>query len=349
MTNHGNGCRSRFLSRWLALGALAALGATALWAASAQAGKPSGGGGTGGGTIYFGYNGGTWTMNSDGSGKTLLPVGGVPSRALHGGQRWFLNIQGIPGEFYPNGLQRGEIFAVRGDGNAAFTRQLTLQADLQPLGDGQWMPGDAGISWIARRWNTGSSTVVGGGIYRASIVFDSDGNVVGLLDQPVAPTVSEALVQGDFQNDVVPNISNHSWAPDGVQCLYGERSTTAGQWGSVWIADLFGGKRFLVTAGGGCWSPTGDKIAYTGGEGIYTISPDGSAAKLIIRSPGQVGGAAAGAVWSPTGSHLIHIKRTGSIADSSVVQNIYRTTATGTGGTDLTGDIAGLADTSAWR
>lgn len=67
-------------------------------------GKP--GGGDGGpvdtGTIYYGSHG-LWSMNPDGSGKTLLPVGGVPSIARHPaeGDRWFLQLQTIPGEFYP--------------------------------------------------------------------------------------------------------------------------------------------------------------------------------------------------------------------------------------------------------
>ena len=60
------------------------------------AAKPGGGGGgsggTGGGTIYYitGSSGGYVinAMNSDGTGKTTLPLNetGTPSRLLHGGQ-----------------------------------------------------------------------------------------------------------------------------------------------------------------------------------------------------------------------------------------------------------------------
>jgi len=65
--------------------------------------KPPGGGGgpVDTGTIYYGSHG-LWSMNPDGTGKTLLPVGGVPSMTRHPAEadRWFLQLQTIPG-FYP--------------------------------------------------------------------------------------------------------------------------------------------------------------------------------------------------------------------------------------------------------
>jgi hypothetical protein len=73
--------------------------------------KPPGGGGdpVGTGTIYYAHvvdpidGASLWSMNPDGSGKTLLPVGGVPSMTRHPAEadRWFLQLQTIPGEFYP--------------------------------------------------------------------------------------------------------------------------------------------------------------------------------------------------------------------------------------------------------
>lgn len=96
-----------------------------------------GGGGSGPtGTIYFSHLGGTWTMNPDDSNKTPLPAGvsGEPSRFLHGGRRWFLQVRDIPGETYPGQSQwptRREIFAIRDDGNPAYTVQLTTEPDLE--------------------------------------------------------------------------------------------------------------------------------------------------------------------------------------------------------------------------
>ncbi|MHC4707729.1 MAG: TolB family protein [Planctomycetota bacterium] len=68
--------------------------------------KPPGGGGdpVGTGTIYYAHNASLWSMNPDGSGKILLPVGGVASTTRHPveGDRWFLQVRNIEdGGFYP--------------------------------------------------------------------------------------------------------------------------------------------------------------------------------------------------------------------------------------------------------
>ena len=97
-------------------------------------GKPGGGdggGSVGTGTIYYNvYNEGLWSMNPDGSDKTPLPVGGVPSMALHpedGGGRWFLQFQKVdgsypiimlPAEFWWGGPDDLEAVSFTGDPNA---------------------------------------------------------------------------------------------------------------------------------------------------------------------------------------------------------------------------------------
>jgi len=66
----------------------------------------AGGGDDGGpvdtGTIYF-VSGGPWSMNPDGSAKTPLAVEGVASMTRHPAEadRWFLQVNAIPGDFYP--------------------------------------------------------------------------------------------------------------------------------------------------------------------------------------------------------------------------------------------------------
>jgi hypothetical protein len=95
-------------------------------------GKPGGGGGgpVDTGTIYY-ASGGPWSMNPDGSGKTPLPVGGVPSMTRHpdGGDRWLLQVNEMDG-FYPvatsppeywwqiSGLDDLEAVGFAGDPNA---------------------------------------------------------------------------------------------------------------------------------------------------------------------------------------------------------------------------------------
>ncbi len=89
--------------------AAAVLGVSAVaWATHKEGhnpggGKPGGGDGNsvGTGTIYYAYDGNSWSMNPDGSGKTLLPVGGVPSMTRHPAEadRWFLQVREVPGTY----------------------------------------------------------------------------------------------------------------------------------------------------------------------------------------------------------------------------------------------------------
>ena len=59
--------------------------------------------------------------------------GGVekePSKATHGGRRWFLEVRNVAGT-YPDGSQRLELFAVRDDVNEDYTVQLTNSSELE--------------------------------------------------------------------------------------------------------------------------------------------------------------------------------------------------------------------------
>ena len=71
-------------------------------------------------------------MDADGANKAPVPgdVHGEPSNALHGDQRWYLEVQFITDEFYPDGGERRELFALTEAGAAV---QLTDQGDLEPV------------------------------------------------------------------------------------------------------------------------------------------------------------------------------------------------------------------------
>ncbi len=313
---------------------LLAFALVAFAGALALAGKPSGGGGTGGGTVYYSYQGGTWSMNADGTGKTALPagVGGEPSIALHGGQRWFAQVRDIPGETYPDGGKRKEIFAVRADG--ALVRQLTTGPDLQVLDPVRWKPGDAGISWVARRWSGGA--VVEGGIYAADVLFDAAGNVTGLMAQPAAPAVVAGL-----DSSLTPDVKGHDWSPDGSQVAH-ERWNSSNSY-EIRISDLSGSSRRLVAGGSQPrWSPDGSKIVYTN-VGICTISPDGSGAKTVIKNTSGLHYHTP--VWSPSASHLAcgSTVYTSSGEGGALVRpipsDIRRATAAGGSLTKLTSDL----------
>jgi WD40-like Beta Propeller Repeat len=281
----------------------------------AQAAPPNGGGGTGGGTIYYigawdgVTHGGTSvmkTMNSDGSNKTQLGFGlfGPPSRALHNGRRWFVATLGIADQYYPDGNRRRELFAFRDDydvntNNTPETRVLLTNDITLVPSFADWVPGDQQISFIGLRWSPAESGAdpLEGGLYTASLVFDANGNVLGLASQPVSPAISVSLVEvqpGDWR----PDLAAYSWAPDGQRVTYTDNDST------LWVANLLDVHTVIFTGNAHApqWSPDGSKIAFTAG-GIWTIKPNGAAPKKVVPDtstwfPSHV-------FWSPTGSYFV--------------------------------------------
>ncbi len=340
-------------ARW-ALGVAALLAAWAVPAGVVLAGKPSSGGGggggpTGGGTIFF-WSGTSrlWSMNSDGSAKSQLAVATdmLPSRLLHGGHRWYLQTREIAGELYPQGQDgisgtRREVFAVRDDDASAV--QLTTQADLEHDYGPEWIPGDVGVSWKARRWAGGA--VAEGGIYTAALIFDGAGNVIGLDAQPLSPSIELPLVLWNtspsnypFGGDLGPDVYTHDWSPDGTQIVY-DRFTA----NDAVIAVVSGGRRQLVgaLARDPVWSPDGSRVAYTSDRGIDMITPAGTGATTLVKSGRSYD--VSSPIWSPTGSHVV-LQR----LDRSLEQYVCRVAANGGSTTNLTPETTHAAPV-AWR
>ena len=334
------------IARWAVVRGLGGVGAAlAVGMQTASAGKPSGGGGGGSvdtGVVYYDVQGAPWTMNPDGSAKTLmsLPAGWrhEPSRALHGGHRWFLGFSATPGEFHPDGNQRYDLRAIRDDG--AIVTRLTSAPDLIVIGswEHRWSPGDAAVSWRGERWVDGVK--VDRGIYVAGVVFDGSGNVTGLVSQPTGASVPGGSSGG------------HDWAPDGVRLVHAEPDRT------LWVSNLSSGvsTRLNSPSGGDkpAWSPDGSTIAYgntgTVGGGIRTISPDGSGDRsLVMISPkNDVSKSLSYPAWSPNGTHLVYLQFSPSLSSR---WDIYRVTAGGSAKTNLTADAAtgALWIPRAWR
>lgn len=356
-SRHGGGA-ARFARR-LALGSIVVLAFAALGAASLQAAKPPPPPPPVGGTIYYTVGSQLWSMNPDGSGKTLLPVVGEPSRLLHGGYRWFL--QGRQVGTYPNGKPHNEIFAVRGDGNESFTRQLTDSPVVEPLSGSTWLPGDAAISVHGRLWDWEAGgdcmdpaypefnpCVVDGGIYGVDVHFDLSGNVDSLPADPGAPIVAIELTYWNGGDQVrLPNVSHHDWSPDAAEIAYSGHGSNGAAPGMKVFVVATGDTRILADKGRGpIWSPDGSKIMFTN-LGIYTIAPDGSGLKLIIRQSSQYG--VGGGSWSPTGSHITYRRYSGQIIIDTYASDVYRATEAGGSLTNLTGDVAGWASPANWR
>jgi hypothetical protein len=297
-------------------------------------------------------------MNSDGSGKTPLALGmfGNPSTALHNNLRWFIHTYIIPDQYYPDGItRRGEVFALREDfdpdfnNNANTKVQLTDDITLQPLGSTDWVPGDAQISFKARRWSYAGpgATVVEGGIYTASLVFGPDGNIAGLAAQPVAPAVYFPLVEYT-PGDPRPALGHYCWDPTGTRVAYAGSGNN-----DLWVANLLNehtriyvGPTYVPQ-----WSPQGDKIAFTipySYAGVATIKPDGTGFKMILRNTATW--VFARAYWSPNASYIVC---TGHQSDLNT--DVFRATATGGNLTDLTptpapiGELLHPAYGGGWR
>lgn len=348
--------RHVFVTTCLTLTALVVVGSSL-----SLAGKPGGGGGgsgtTGEGTIYFAARdlNGVYrlhTMNSDGSGKTALPLSGAggPSRLLHGGHRWFISPRAIA-ETYPNGYPRYEQLAYRDDGDESVSVQLTDDPTFLRFGTWNWAPAEnaaAGlISGFGGRsvfdgvdWVTDPDSV---GIYTATVLFDEQGNVLG-LEAPPAFLASVGVVAGENPGTWYPDAyAGFDWSPDLTEVVFNNEA-----WTALRILNLASGEVRTLTTGGGPsharWSPAGNLIVFGSGYGtIETIAPDGTGRKEVIRS-----GVSYGYFYpdfSPTGSHILYSR----IPHGSLESDLYRAAPSGSNKVNLTSGIPGRETSYGWR
>jgi hypothetical protein len=282
-------------------------------------------------------------MSSDGSGKTEHARGmwGNPSLGLYNNHRWFISKYIITGEFYADGItQRTEVFALRDDfhptrNNNALTRvQLTDDPTLQP-DYSEWIPGGAQISFRGRRWSSlePGATILEGGIYTASLMFDTNGNIVGVSEQPAAPTIPFALVETTYDGLWTALNPYFCWARSGDFVAYANATRN-----ELWIADLLNNHRRIYVIFGTCdqpqWSPDGSTIAFRSGYGITTVNPDGTGIQVIV--PHTSTWVYSGPHFSPTGSYIIYdgCHQTGGQFD------VFRATVKGAKRVNLTNTTA---------
>ncbi|HRZ45988.1 MAG TPA: protein kinase [Candidatus Paceibacterota bacterium] len=245
------------------------------------------------GRLYFTMDGRLHAMTVKDAKRTLTPLGypAPPSRALHRGHRWFLEIRDMPSA-NTNGPPR-ELFAVRDDARPDQAIQLT---DLPGIGQmtgihvfslgalrrGQernriinWARDanrgldDGLISWTASKPvkpGTRPGPSAGSGIYVARVAFDAAGNITGLAE----PLSSEPIVT---------QATTHDWSPDGRHLVYTVPGfLTQSRTNMLKILDVATGQSALLTEGEApAWSPDGNWIAFhRRNASLHIIKPDGS-------------------------------------------------------------------------
>jgi hypothetical protein len=124
-----------------------------------------------------------------------------------------------------------------------------------------------------------------------------------------------------------------SWAPDTSKLVFGAFSLAA-PFSFIYTINVDGTDPRLLASGGHAapkWSPNGDKIAFTFGQGLddprgglYTMSPDG---QNVTKIPGTVYGDLF-ADWSPDGQRIVFERR----------QDIYTIGVDGSSLAQLTSD-----------
>jgi hypothetical protein len=313
------------------------------------------------GTIYFSGDGGIQEMAPDGSGRTSVAADVdyycEPSHLPHDG-RWFLLVDEVAGQTYPDGRERLELFAIHESGTPRV--QLTdgridgstfiepnnstnaLEGGLRC--QARWTNGDGKVSYLALRTSydaEGNRSVQDGGVYALAV---NPGNLSGHSTVSVsgAPLVTMVLnPAGTFL--LAPS---YAWKPDGSAVVFRvppDQSVTAGMWRAE-ASNGFANPTLLTPTDGADyrWSPDGTKILFDAGleTGIKVIDADGTDETLVVADPddSRKWQRYLRAIdWSPSGTHIVYGYLTRDLKTYAARWDLYRATATGADITDLTG------------
>jgi hypothetical protein len=329
-----------------------------------HAAKPGGGTVPAGRIYFFGTDIGVMaSMKADGSDKAP-EFEWEPSRLLHEGRRWFLDVRPTPelGFYPPQGTEgvvhpRREVFAVRDDG---YTVQLTDDPLTKPQGTNtgllRWSHTDSFISFIGVQWD--ANGVAQGVICAASVVF-VDG-IPMLIEAPSVWMDSGVWKDGGF---TYPDLQGHDWSPTGAELVFcelvgGDIWPAGGVYPELYVTK-FDTERVTAFLDYGSWPEcsSNGRIVFgrynTSGSGhgtIWTVLPNGS--ELFQVTSPSAAATDRYPTWSPDSQQIAMIRsfRKTSGGNTHYDYDVLRVPAIGGTAVNLTKDIdGGTLIVAGWR
>jgi Tol biopolymer transport system component len=284
------------------------------------------------GVIYYETGGELYAMDPDGSNQTSVStdVFGAPSRHLHAcpthsqDERFFLAVQPVGTDTYPNQVARHELFAVCEQG-AAFRltdapllepdHTVPAQEGDQPLSwhpRPQWFDGDTQVSYTAMQWDDpttpGTYEVVEWGFY--TIAIDPENLDDHTATEPAHIDVTVVRKNPDHWSGGRVNVTC-SWSPDGTAFVYKKEANTGGFWRADYDAanDAWDTEQIMTAGGAAKWSPVASRILFKGSGGFVSMDPydDTDQVSISVDEPRRSYGLTiSGPTWSPNGTHFVY-------------------------------------------
>jgi hypothetical protein len=251
-------------------------------------------------------------------------------------------VQQVPGETNARGQQKKDLFAEREDG--AVNARLTSSPLFQTIGGWQICPDEsassATISGAGRRFlSDGTAEPGSGGIYKATMLFDADGNVTGLASEPAFVANIGYRAAGDELPDIY---APPAWSPDMSKIafdLYPEGGNS-----EIRLYDVATGRITTLVQEAvdnevryPAWTPDGTYV-------VFKVRVDGSVYEYIDKI--TLGGARSVVVksaryailgWpfpSPDSASLIY-----DSSSTDLRTNVFRVSISGGKSTNLTGNL----------
>lgn len=140
--------------------------------------------------------------------------------------------------------------------------------------------------------------------------WSADGSkLVYVCDDQICTMNADGSDQVQITDDPSINFGHPAWSPNGERIVHRRRIFVEGfrrLQGTLWIMDADGTNAFQLTdseSANPAWSPDGRRIVFTrgyiGGNGVWTIQPDGSRLKKLVEE-----GYTTHPVWSPSGRRV---------------------------------------------